>query len=228
MIPGRDRRRRDRARRRVEDGTALARFLDVPAPPRSTPLDEAPLLAVDLETTGLDPRVDRILAVGFVPVDGDEIRLAGARQVLVRHTDGDGVGQSATVHGLTDDALTAGHPLADVLAVLLDELAGRVLLAHYAVLEEEFLAAACRREFGAPLVVPVVDTLELQRRLVAGPYDHPRAGTLRLGRARSHHGLPTYRAHAALTDALACAELYLAQREAFAARGDRALAALLR
>lgn len=223
---GGERRRRERARAAAGEGSALARFLDVPAPERSTPLADVPLLALDLETTGLDARTDRILSIGFVPVDGDRIRLGGARQVLVR---GEGeVGQSATVHGLTDDLLAAGSPLEEALEQVLDALAGRVLLAHYAVIEEEFLSAACRRFFGAPLTVPVVDTLDLQRRLAAGPYDHPRAGTLRLGQARRHHGLPVYRAHAALTDALACAELYLAQRAVFSDRGIRTLKGLLR
>lgn len=226
MILGGERRRRERARRAAPEGSALARFLDVPAPDRTTPLEDLPLLALDLETTGLNARTDRILSVGFVPLDGDEIRLGGARQLLVR---GEGeVGQSATVHGLTDDVLAEGLPLEDVLAEVFDALAGRVLLAHYAVIEEEFLTAACRRVFGAPLTVPIVDTLELQRRLASGPYDHPRAGTLRLGQARAHHGLPTYRAHTALTDALACAELYLAQRATFSKHGTRTLKALLR
>ena len=36
-------------------------------------------------------------------------------------------------------------------------------------------------------------------------------GALRLATARAHLGLPRYSAHEALTDALACAELYLAQ-----------------
>jgi len=221
-----ERRRRERARRAAGEDTPLVRFLDVPAPRRSTRLADVPFLAIDLETTGLDPRTDRILSVGFVPVDGDVIRLGGARQLIVR-ADGE-VGQSATVHGLTDDVLAAGLDLEDVLTQVLDALAGRVLLAHYAVIEEEFLSAACRRVFSAPLPVRVVDTLDLQRRLAAGPYDHPRAGTLRLGQARRYHGLPTYRAHAALTDALACAELYLAQRVALSDRGTTTLKGVLR
>ena len=44
------------------------------------------------------------------------------------------------------------------------------------------------------------------------------AGALRLWTARERRGLPVYRAHEALTDALACAELYLAQRAELAAR----------
>jgi len=49
-------------------------------------------------------------------------------------------------------------------------------------------------------------------------------GALRLSTARAHVGLPRYAAHEALTDALACAELYLAQRaELEAERPETAL-----
>ncbi len=184
------------------------------------------MLALDLETTGLDPRTDRILSVGFVPVNGEVVDLSGARQLVVR-AQGE-VGQSAVVHGLTDDVVAAGRSLEEVLEVVLAALTGRVLLAHYCVIEEEFLTAACREVYGAPLPLRTVDTLELQRRLTSNPYDDPRSGSLRLGAARQAHGLPRYRAHAALTDALACAELYLAQRAVFSDRGTTTLKGLLR
>ena len=39
---------------------------------------------------------------------------------------------------------------------------------------------------------------------------YPRGEDLRLARVRQRYGLPAYRNHNALTDAVACAELYLA------------------
>lgn len=41
--------------------------------------------------------------------------------------------------------------------------------------------------------------------------DNNERGSIRLWGARERWGLPVYKAHEALTDALACAELYLAQ-----------------
>jgi DNA polymerase-3 subunit epsilon len=58
----------------------------------------------------------------------------------------------------------------------------------------------------------VIDTLELEHRLVTTAWQpDPPAGALRLWAARERHGLPHTGAHHALTDAVACAELYLAQ-----------------
>ena len=144
------------------------------------------------------------MSIGFVPVDGLSIVLAGARQMLVR---GAAVGQSATIHGLTDDTVASGLDLADALAAVLDALRGRVLLAHHAAIERDFLGAACQKVYGQPLPCVTVDTLELEHRLLnPGWGQEPPQGSLRLGAARERHGLPRYRSHEALTDALACAE----------------------
>ena len=205
--------RRERAARAAAPGP-LADYLSVPLPGQDTPLAELRLLAVDIETTGLDPRRDRVLSIGWLPVDGGRIELGGVGRVVVRDVGGAaGVGQSATVHGLTDDRLAAGEPLEDAVARLLAALAGRVLLAHFARIETQFLAAVCERAWGAGMPCVVVDTFELERRVVAGGWGaEPARGALRLWTARERRGLPVYRAHEALTDALACAELYLAQR----------------
>lgn len=207
---GRDR----RATAAAKASGALDNFYRTPAPDAVTGLADLRLLAVDVETTGLDPRRDRLLSIGWVPVDGRHITLAGARElVLAGQTGPAGVGQSATLHGLTDDALAGGVPVDEALDELLTALSGRALLAHFADIETGFLSVACRRAFGARLEVPTVDTLELERRHMERMATLPRGEDLRLPRVRSRYGLPDYRSHRAVTDAQACAELYLALTE---------------
>lgn len=189
----------------------LAAYAATPFPERTAGVSDVPLLAIDLETTGLDPARDHILSIGWVPVDGRVITLAGAGRILVRPPSG--VGASATIHGLTDDTVEEGSSVAEALAAVLPALTGRVLLAHYARIETAFLDAACRRLHGVGLPFRVVDTMELARRILTlgGAFGEPAAGSLRLWAARARYGLPRYAAHDALLDALACAELYLAQ-----------------
>ena len=202
---------RRRARERAAPGP-LRDALAVPLPDVNTPIDRLPLLAVDIETTGLDADRDRVLSVGWVPVDGRGVVLAGARYRVVRPEDGESVGPSATVHGLTDDDVAAGVPLADAVAEMLADLAGRILLVHFARIEAEFLGRACRRLWGADLPWPVIDTLQLEHHLITTAWQpDPPAGALRLWAARERYGLPHTGPHHALTDAVACAELYLAQ-----------------
>lgn len=185
-------------------------------PDDRTPLDRLPLLALDLETTGLTPGQDRILAVGVVPVDGERLDLAGARRWLVDHHD---PGGAVTVHGLTHDDLATGLPLAQVLDEVRSALAGRILLAHHAPFEIGFLREAYREADQQPPDLTAVCTLRLQRRVLAaaGVHEPPR-GALRLWQSRARFGLPAVRAHDALGDALACAELYLAQTAELGAR----------
>lgn len=188
----------------------LRDYLAQPFPDGTTPVEELPLLALDVETTGLDPRKDHVLSVGFVPLDGLRIDLSGARRLLLAGAHE--VGQSATVHRITDDDLAAyGVPPLEALTATLEALTGRVILAHYAVIETGFLDAIARRVFGAGAPSIAIDTLELQRRLTTTWNKEPLVGTLRLWPARERWGLPSYQAHEALIDALACAELYLAQ-----------------
>lgn len=209
--------------REVPPGTPLADLAAAPVLHRDTPLELVELLAIDLETTGLHPRRDELLSFGMVLVRGGQVHLGTARHLPVRPRGQ--VGDSAVVHGLTDDSLALAPPVEEVLPEVLralvadrplpgsehDRAPRRVLLAHFAQVETTFLAAAAREVYGAAVGVQVVDTLELARRLLGAQHHELQAGTVRLDACRRRHGLPRYRAHSAVTDAVACAELFLAQ-----------------
>lgn len=177
-------------------------------PPWSTPIEEAPLLALDFETTGLNPRRDGIVSMGWVPLNGLTIDLSGAGYLVVA---GHEVGQSATIHQLTDDVVTAGVAPEEAYHQLMTALEGRMMLAHFAELEVHFLAALHRKVTGRRVALPAVDTLAIERRHMERISQFPRGDDLRLARIRRRFGLPAYGNHNALSDALACAELYLAQ-----------------
>lgn len=186
---------------------ALAQFYEVPAQPADTSIDELCLLAVDMETTGLKAEEHKILSIGWVPINGHHIDLSGAGYVLVA---GAQVGESAVIHHLTDDMIQEGVSEDAAIAALLEALQGRAMLNHFAALETSFLDVACKKHFGAGLVVDTVDTFALERRHMEKMGTYPRGEDLRLARVRERYHLPNYRNHNALTDALACAELYLA------------------
>ncbi len=177
--------------------------------PAPVPPDSLRLLALDVETTGLVAGRDRVVAVGWVPVDGDRLDLAGARRFVVR---GDDPGGAAEIHGLTRADLAAGVPLPEVLHELRAALDGRALLAHHATFDVGFLRAAFREAGERMPRLSVVCTLTLQKRLLrADALDEWPEGALRLWVARERYGLPGGSPHDALGDALACAELYLGQ-----------------
>ena len=213
MTPWREwrRRRAQRHCRLPPEAEALA----VPLPVSTTPFEALPVLALDFETTGLDPARDRILSAGWVPIDGGRLCMGGAREVRVRPQGEAGVGQSATIHGLFDSDLAGASDERALLDALLPALAGRAIAAHAAGIERGFLRALLRRHGGVSLPNPFIDTLALAHTLLEGSGGRADAqGALTLAAARARHGLPPHTQHSAVADAMACAELLLAQVEA--------------
>jgi DNA polymerase-3 subunit epsilon len=177
-------------------------------------LSDAPLLALDLEMTGLDAERDRIVSIGWAPIDAGRLRPGGGEHVLVRAAEEErnhaGVGQSATIHGIRDCDRRPGEELARALERLFEALDGRIPLVHHADLDHAFIDRACRRSWGHGWSTPILDTLhwERQRRRQRGEESAP--GSLNLDALRRQYGLPQRSAHNALADAVSCGELALA------------------
>ena len=187
----------------------LRDYYKAPFPtPRSTS-GTVDYLALDFETTGLNPNKDEILSIGFVGMRGHALKLSEYRHYLVRPV-GAIPESSAVIHGILDDKARAAVGLDEALPPLLQALTGRVMVAHYARIEYLFLDHACRQIYGFPFIGPVVDTFELERRCLDTNIP-VKPGTLRLANLRERYGLPRYRAHNALVDAISAAELLLAQ-----------------
>jgi len=177
---------------------------DWPSP--DTPACETRYLALDFELDGLR-KDSHLLQAGFTTFQGTGITLDHARSLDIRSTaalDNTAV----TIHGIGEQRAAAGEPLAQVIHLLIRALSGRVLIAHSAGIEVHALRRSSAKLFGVNLPIRSICTLELERRLnpnLVGEEDY------RLGKCRERYGLPEYRAHDALTDAIAAAELFQAQ-----------------
>jgi DNA polymerase-3 subunit epsilon len=121
----------------------LRDYLARPFPDPKTDYRQVDYLAVDLETTGLDPKRDSILSFGYVTLRGYSIDLATARHRLVL-TDRAIPEASAIIHQILDDEAATGEPLEKVLTEFLQELAGKVMIAHHSYIEETFIDLACK------------------------------------------------------------------------------------
>lgn len=184
-----------------------------------TPLQDVPLLALDVETTGLDPATDGIVSVGLVPMSLDRIRASQGRHWLLKPrvplAD-----EAVTFHGITHQQLRQAPDLDDVLAELLSIMAGQVMVVHCRDIERQFLDQGLRRRIGEGIEFPVIDTMALEARLhrrAPPPWWQrlwrpvPQPVSIRLAASRARYGLPRYRLHHALSDSLASAELLQAQ-----------------
>lgn len=214
---GRDFRRR-RLLARAPAGP-LRDYLATPFPSPDTPSSKLAYLALDLETTGGDPRRDEIVSFGWVCMDGDRIDLASTRHRIVQLR-GEMSGESAAIHGITDDQCQSGCSLESALDELLAALAGRVMIAHHAETELGFVGRACETVYGGRILIPTVDTLRIAIRAETRRNQTPQRGALRLSTLRQKYNLPRHHTHNALSDALATAELYLAQQAEQTETGD--------
>jgi DNA polymerase III subunit epsilon len=199
---------RKRALRKVGPGT-LHDYLSTPLTPKQTTCENLVIVALDLETTGLDPKRDQIISYGLVEIHHMTIKLETSRHQLIS-IDEDIPEESAVIHQITDDQAATGIPIEAAMPKLLERLAGRVMLVHYSRIEQNFINAACLKYFGAPFVIPIIDTLVLAQRLFERRNHTIQTGDLRLFNLRPRFNLPNYKAHNALSDALATAELFLA------------------
>jgi len=189
---------------------ALRDFLSVPFPALETPIQQLPILAVDFETTGLDAKVNKLLSVGFVSMEGEQIKLNSCYHQIIKTT-AQLEESNVIIHQITDAQKEQGQPLALVVEQLLAALAGKVMLVHFARIERQFLTQACLKLYGMAPEFPIIDTLvvakrQLDKRDVA--YD---PSELRLSNLRDKYNLPAHHGHNALNDAIATAELLLAQ-----------------
>lgn len=180
-----------------------------------TPLEQVPLLALDVETTGLDANQHAIVSLGLMPFNLQRIRCGDARYWVVKPAS-ELSSESVTFHHITHSDIRHAPRLGQILDELLTVMAGKVVVVHYRTIERSFLDQAVREHLGEGLQFPVIDTMQLEARLHRQPSWWERLlrrqpVSIRLADSRLRYNLPPYQAHHALTDALATAELLQAQ-----------------
>ncbi len=196
---------------------AIRQFFATSLPAEDTPIAEVPMIALDMETTGLDEHHHAIVSIGIVPFTLDRIRLAERRYWVVKPTRplSD---TSITFHHITHSEVAAAPDLDTILDELLGRLAGHLVVVHFRNIERPFLDAAIKARRGEGVMFPMIDTMSLEARLHRQTLwarfrrwlGRPPV-SIRLNASRERYGLPAYQGHHALLDAMATAELFQAQ-----------------
>ena len=163
------------------------------------PLEAATYVVVDLETTGLRPGSAGICEIGAVRVRGLELEetwetLVNPRRPLPAPI--------SALTGIEPRSLRDAPPAELAVRRFLDFAGDAVLVAHNARFDLGFLDVEVERLTGRRLANPVVDTVWLARRLLAGRI--PRFGLASLAH---FFGTSVRPCHRALADAQATAEI---------------------
>jgi DNA polymerase-3 subunit epsilon len=123
-----------------------------------TPIDLARFVVLDSETTGLNPRTDRLITIGAVAVCGGEIHLEDGFDALLQVAWNT---SAVTVHGITRDEARGGLTEEEALEQFLDYLGDGVIVGHHIGHDISTLDAGYERGWGVQMMNRSLDTMDL-------------------------------------------------------------------
>lgn len=158
-----------------------------------------PIAFIDTETTGRDPNSDRLIEVGIVRGQGDEV----TRHNWLIHPGRPIPKEASAIHGITDADVEGKPSFADVAHEILACLAGAIPAAYNAAFDRGFLLSELDRAGVRPTEPPPamrrevdwIDPLTFAREL----YKHEESRAL--GDMAARLGIDLVRAHRATDDA---------------------------
>lgn len=171
-------------------------------------------VAVDLETTGLNPAADRIIEIGAVRVaDGIAVEEFSALISPGKKLSG----QITALTGITEELLRGAEGIEKVLGPAVDFLDDLPLLGHHIIFDYSFLKQAVIAQRPGPEGGPDrrsfekegIDTLTLCRRFM------PQEAKKNLAAAARYFGIREAPSHRALADAWTAHLLYQEIRKRF-------------
>jgi DNA polymerase III subunit epsilon len=175
--------------------------------------DDAPVahlrfVVLDSETTGLNPRTDRIITIGAVAVVDGDIVLNDSFDALLKVTKNTA---AVTVHGITRDESRKGVEEPEALEGFLDYLKDGVIVGHHIGHDIAALDVAYERHWGAKLLNRSLDTMDLTLHLErAGAFaGRPPIRKFTLDALCEMFGVIPHDRHTASGDAFITAQVFL-------------------
>ena len=171
---------------------------------------------IDLETTGLNPKTDKIIEIGIVKVEENRIVKEWETLVNPDRKLEEGI---IELTGIRNEQLSSAPSIEEVLPQLLDIVGDSVLLGHSVLFDYSFVKkAAVNRRLSFERTG--IDTLKIARKYLADLESRSLPCLCR------YYGI-SHSAHRALHDAKATVELYRKLAEQFydreEAEGDKSL-----
>jgi len=180
---------------------------------QSRPLQEYTFVVCDTELTGLNKRKDEIVSIGAVKVVDLQIVLDDTFYTLVRPKNIT-PSKATLVHRITPEELEQAPSMEQVLPDFISYLDNALLVGHFVSIDVHFLNKACKRFLGGTLHNPNIDTMRLSRaykeRKCRASFGHcDMSESYNLDDLADEFGLPRFKPHNALEDALQTAYLFL-------------------
>jgi DNA polymerase III subunit epsilon len=166
------------------------------------------LVAIDCETTGVDPRTAEPVSIAAVKVRGDRVLTSESLDLRLKRP-ASLTGDSIRIHGLRGIDLEGGEDIEAALGRLLDFIGNRPLLGWRLDFDLAILNRQLRPRFGFDLPNSGIDVAQLYHRQLRRSYrdvDGPAAGFEAVAKALN---VPVMGRNTALGDAVTIALMYL-------------------
>jgi DNA polymerase III epsilon subunit family exonuclease len=199
--PGTDFRPGSRSRERTVDADRFGGLVPVQFDGTGSTLGPLPFAVIDVETTGLRPRHDRIIEIAVVRCAPDGQPISEWSTLIDPGRDPG----PTRVHGIAASDLLGAPTFTDALGELQRNLDGAVIVAHNLSFDAAFVAHEFRRSGAEPHQGFGLCTLELARTTLSGEEGYSLAACARaLGIAQplAHRALADTRVTAGVLQAL--------------------------
>ncbi|MBA2369291.1 MAG: DUF3820 family protein [Candidatus Protochlamydia sp.] len=169
-------------------------------------LDKQKFICIDCETTGLDPKVDRVIEVAVMCFDSEQVFAQMESLIdpecLIPET-------SIAIHHISQEMVQGKPLIADVLPEVLNMIGDHIIIGHGVGFDVDILANAAERH-GIVCKIRnnrILDTLRMARLYGESPVNS-------LEYLRKHFNIPLEGAHRAMSDVIVNKEVfkYLAKR----------------
>lgn len=187
---------------------------ELPAVSEKETLTQTRFIVVDVETSGLDARKDRLLSIGACAVEAARLRAGENYEIVLRRSEAS-EHENILIHGIGPQAQAAGESPEAALMGFLEFIGKYPLVAFHAGFDQTVLDRDLRETLGVRLLNPWLDLALLAPALV------PEARLTRAGLDDwlGYFGLRAHARHRAVDDAFVTAELFLVLLARARARG---------
>ena len=168
-------------------------------------LSDCRLIVLDLETTGLNPAKDNVIAIGAVAIRHNSIDLGDQFDLILRRPELD-ISETVLIHGIGPEALTQGHETEDALLHLLEWMNGDPILAYHSAFDQKFLEKALKQTLSYTQLHTWLDVAEM----LPAFFPNSKTGGKGLDNWADFFDLEVSARHHAAADAMVTAELTLA------------------
>ena len=156
-------------------------------------------IAIDLETTGTLPYVDRIVEIAAVSFKKGRAvsffeQLVDPKILIPQ--------EASRINGITNDMVRGRPPIEEVLGPFAEFCGSEILTAHNATFDFQFLKSAIEKHKSPAPGGPLLDTYSLAKKLIPGMANY------KLSTLISYLKIDSSNLHRAKQDALCCGKLF--------------------